>query len=69
MKIQRSEKHYLVAAFDEVEILDQASSYWTRPEWLEKLKHYYKENPEKLQEITQDSCHCVQMLNCFLHHG
>jgi len=59
MKIQRSEKHYLVAAFDEVEILDQASSYWMKPEWLDSLKKYYKDRPEKLKKITGGDCHCV----------
>ena len=69
LKIQRSASHYLVAAFDEVEILDQASSYWMKPEWLDSLKKYYKDRPEKLKNITGEDCHCVQLLNCFLHHG
>jgi hypothetical protein len=34
-----------------VEILDQASSYWMKPEWIESLKKYY-EDPEKLKNIT-----------------
>jgi len=69
MKIQRSAPHYLEAAFDEVEILDQASSFWRKPEWLESLKTYYKDNPEKLKHITGDDSYCVQLLNCFIHHG
>ena len=69
LKIQRSASQYLEAAFDEVEILDQCSSYWMKPEWLKSLKDYYKENPEKLSNITGNDCYCVQLLNCFLHHG
>ena len=69
MKIQRSASHYLVAAFDEVEILDQAASYWMKPEWLDALKKYYQNEPEKLKNITGNDCHCVQLLNCFLHNG
>ena len=48
LKIQRSASHYLVAAFDEVEILDQVASYWIKPAWLNALKTYYKNEPEKL---------------------
>lgn len=69
IKIQRSASQYLEAAFDEVEILDQCSSYWMKPEWLNSLKDYYSSNPEKLSNITGDDCYCVQLLNCFLHHG
>lgn len=59
LKIQRSASHYLVAAFDEVEILDQVASYWMKPEWLNALKNYYKTQPEKLKNITGNDCHCV----------
>ena len=52
LKIQRSAPHYLEAAFDEVEILDEASSYWMKPEWLDSLKVYYKNHPEKLKNVT-----------------
>ena len=56
LKIQRSASHYLEAAFDEVEILDQVSSYWMKPEWLNSLKAYYAKEPERLKHITsQDS--------------
>mmetsp|Transcript_23802 Transcript_23802/g.16836 ORF Transcript_23802/g.16836 Transcript_23802/m.16836 type:complete len:220 (+) Transcript_23802:382-1041(+) len=69
MKIQRSAPHYLEAAFDEVEILDQASSYWMKPDWLNSLKKYYADKPEKLKSITSNDCYSVQLLNCLLHHG
>jgi serine/threonine-protein kinase SRPK3 len=48
LKLQRSAPHYLEAAFDEVEILDQASTYWMKEDWLESLKKYYADEPEKL---------------------
>jgi serine/threonine-protein kinase SRPK3 len=69
LKIQRSASQYLEAAFDEVEILDQCSSYWMKPEWLKSIKSYYRDNPDKLKNITGNDCYCVQLLNCFLHHG
>jgi serine/threonine-protein kinase SRPK3 len=69
LKIQRSAPHYLDAAFDEVEILDQVSSYWMKPEWLASLKKYYRNEQEKLNSITGEDCYSVQLLNCFLHHG
>ena len=40
-----------------------------KPEWTQSLKKYYKENPEKLKNITGNDCYNVQLLNCFLHHG
>ena len=69
LKIQRSASQYLEAAFDEVEILDQCSSYWMKQEWLSSLKTYYKHHPDKLKSITGEDSYCVQLLNCFLHHG
>ena len=61
LKIQRSAPHYLDAAFDEVEILDQVSSYWMKPEWLESLKRYYssKQDQHKLNRITGEDCYSV----------
>lgn len=69
LKIQRSASHYLEAAFDEVEILDQVSSFWMKQEWLESLQKYYKNKPENMKNITGNDSYCVQLLNCFLHHG
>jgi len=61
LKIQRSAPHYLDAAFDEVEILDQVSSYWMKPEWLASLKKYYnnKQDQHKLNKITGEDCYSV----------
>ena len=69
LKIQRSASHYLEAAFDEVEILDQVSSYWMKPEWLASLKKYYAKEPERLKHITGQDSYSVQLLNCLLHNG
>jgi serine/threonine-protein kinase SRPK3 len=52
-----------------VEILDQVSSYWMKPEWLESLKRYYAKEPEKLKHITGQDSYSVQLLNCLLHNG
>lgn len=59
LKIQRSASQYLEAAFDEVEILDQCSSYWMKKQWLESLKNYYEKEPERLKNITGNDCYCV----------
>lgn len=71
LKVQKSAQHYIEAAYDEVEILDQVSSFWRKKEWQESLKHYYKDDPKKLKEIKDSSkyCHTVQLLNAFMHHG
>jgi len=71
LKVQKSAQHYIEAAYDEVEILDQVSTFWRKKEWQDSLKHYYKDNPKKLKEVEQSSkyCHTVQLLNAFMHHG
>jgi len=66
LKIQKSAPHYLEAAYDEVEILEQVSSYWKKSEWIESAKKYLGESPSAL---NMDSCFCVQLLNSFLHFG
>jgi len=30
-----------------------------KPEWLDALKNYYKNEPQKLKNITGNDCHCV----------
>jgi len=44
-----------------VEILDQASSYWMKKDWLDSLKKYYDNefDKEKLNNITGDDCYSV----------
>lgn len=43
MKVQKSSQHYLEAAYDEVEILDQVATNWKRAEWKNSLDRYYPE--------------------------
>lgn len=71
LKVQKSAQHYIEAAYDEVEILDQVSSFWRKKEWQRSCEKYYKDNPKKLKEIQKSSkyCHTVQLLNAFMHHG
>ena len=43
-----------------------------KPEWLDSLKQYYQNEPEKLEKINGNDAYSVQLLNCFLHsaqHG
>eukprot|EP00831_Metopus_contortus_P012781 TRINITY_DN15147_c0_g2_i1.p1 TRINITY_DN15147_c0_g2~~TRINITY_DN15147_c0_g2_i1.p1 ORF type:complete len:366 (+),score=76.91 TRINITY_DN15147_c0_g2_i1:192-1289(+) len=67
IKIQKSAPHYLEAAYDEVEILEQVSSYWKKDEWMKSAREYLHLPPE--QSPGMDSCFCVQLLNSFLHFG
>lgn len=70
LKVQKSASHYVEAAYDEVEILDQVSSFWKKKEWQDSLKKYYKDDPKKLKEIESSKyCHTVQLLNSFMHQG
>ena len=41
MKIQKSAQHYLEAAYDEVEILDQVATNWKTEEWKKSIEKYY----------------------------
>ena len=71
LKVQKSAQHYIEAAYDEVEILDQVSTFWKKKEWQNSLKHYYSDDPKKLKEVSKSSkyCHTVQLLNSFMHQG
>ncbi len=66
LKVQKSAPHYLEAAYDEVEILEQVSSYWKKSEWLESAQKYIGSTQSAR---NMDSCFCVQLLNSFLHYG
>lgn len=44
MKVQKSAQHYLEAAYDEVEILDQVASNWKTEEWARSIQRYYKDD-------------------------
>ena len=38
MKVQKSAQHYLEAAYDEVEILDQVAMNWKTEEWHKTIQ-------------------------------
>ena len=54
LKIQKSAQHYIEAAFDEVEILDQVSSFWKKKEWQTSLASYYEDDPEMQERVRKD---------------
>ena len=74
MKVQKSAQHYLEAAYDEVEILDQVASNWRTEEWKESIQGFYNEDPQlkgllEKWGMSGTTSHCVQLLNSFIHHG
>jgi serine/threonine-protein kinase SRPK3 len=70
IKIQKSAQHYLEAAYDEVEILQELEKHNYDPEWEESVKEYWTDNPEKVKHgIERDHSQVVQLLNSFIHHG
>lgn len=70
IKIQKSAQHYLEAAYDEVEILQELEKHNYDPEWEESVKFYWKEKPERVKHgIERDHSQVVQLLNSFIHHG
>lgn len=56
IKVQKSASQYLEAAFDEVEILQQAVKQTHNPKWIADLKEAYKDERE---EFGIDDCHVV----------
>ena len=70
IKIQKSEERYIYAAYDEVEILQELAKHYYDKEWINSLKEYYKDEPEKLKDIEKkENSHVVQLLNSFIYHG
>lgn len=74
MKVQKSAQHYLEAAYDEVEILDQVATNWKSGEWKRSVDNFYKDDPQLKASLAKfgmsgDTSHCVQLLNSFIHHG
>ena len=70
IKIQKGEKRYIWAAYDEVEILQELSKHYYDKEWIKSLEEYYKDEPEKLKNIyKEENSHVVQLLNSFIYHG
>lgn len=70
MKVQKSAQHYVEAAYDEVEILQELERHNFDTDWEKSLKDYWKNNQEKFKKgIERDHSQVVQLLNSFLHHG
>ena len=70
IKIQKSEERYIWAAYDEVEILQELAKHNFDKEWIESLREYYKNEPEKLKNLEKkENSHVVQLLNSFIYHG
>lgn len=70
LKVQKSSQHYLDAAYDEVEILQELERFNNAPEWEESVREYWKNQPEKIiNGVTMGHSQVVQLLNSFIHHG
>lgn len=74
LKVQKSAQHYVEAAYDEVDILDQVAQNWRTEEWERSVRHYYKNDKELMGRLDKygvisESSHCAQLLNSFIHHG
>ena len=74
LKVQKSAQHYVEAAYDEVDILDQVASNWATDEWKASINEYYKHDSYLQSRIDKygvmsESSHCAQLLNSFIHHG
>lgn len=74
LKVQKSAQHYVEAAYDEVDILDQVAKNWRTDEWKDSIDGYYKHDGHLMSRlhkfgVISESSHCAQLLNSFIHHG
>lgn len=69
MKVQKSSQHYIEAAYDEVEILQELERHNFDPEWEKSLREYWNDNEKLKKGIERDHSQVVQLLNSFIHHG
>ena len=74
LKVQKSAQHYVEAAYDEVDILDQVANNWKTEEWQRSIGEYYKTDKHLMSRLAKhgvisESSHCTQLLNSFIHHG
>ena len=70
IKIQKSDERYIQGAYDEIEILQALAKKNFDKNWIESLKEYYKDDEEKLKELTTvEHTGIVQLLNSFIHNG
>ena len=64
VKVQKSSQHYVEAAYDEVDILDQVANNWKSKEWDRSIKDYYKDDTYLQSRVdrfgvTSESSHCT----------
>lgn len=70
LKVQKSARNYLEAAYDEVEILDVIAKNTENAEWIKSLIYYNRDNPDKLKQgAISEHCHNVMLLNSFQYAG
>ena len=70
IKIQKSDQRYINAAYDEVEILQELAKHNFDEEWLNSLREYWKDEPEKIKDLNvMEHTQTVQLLNSFLYAG
>ena len=70
IKIQKSDERYIQGAYDEIEILQALAKKNFDEEWIKSLREYYKDDPEKLNELEKvEHTQVVQLLNSFIHNG
>ena len=69
IKIQKSSQQFIDYAYDEIEILNEIDKHNFDKKWVESLKEYYKDEPEKIKVILRDHTHIRQLLNSFIYHG
>ena len=69
IKIQKSSQQYINSAYNEIEILNEIDKHNFDKKWVESLKEYYKDEPEKIKVILRDHTHIRQLLNSFIYHG
>ena len=66
LKVQKSAKNYMEAAYDEVEILDVIAKNTEHEEWIKSLIYYNKDTPDLLKKgAISEHCHNVMLLNSF----
>ena len=64
IKVQKSAQHYVEAAYDEVDILDQVAQNWKTEEWKRSIKEYYKNDKHLMSRLDKfgvisESSHCA----------
>ena len=62
IKVQKSDERYIQGAYDEIEILQSLAKKNFDKEWINSLREYYKDDPEKLKELeTVEHTQVVQL--------